>query len=64
MGQTIDCPFTNLLGALLGAKLPKHHLIEHNKEVVRLALALVGMRHRRPVQLHLYLLRWNSSSGL
>jgi hypothetical protein len=31
-----------LLGALLGARLPKHHLHEENKEVVRLAMALVG----------------------
>jgi hypothetical protein len=31
-----------LLGALLGSKLPKHHLIDENKEVVRLATALVG----------------------
>jgi len=31
-----------LLGALLGARLPKHHLIDENKEVVRLAMALVG----------------------
>jgi hypothetical protein len=31
-----------LLGVLLGARLPKHHLSEENKEVVRLAMALVG----------------------
>jgi len=31
-----------LIGALLGARLPKHHLIDENKEVVRLAMALVG----------------------
>src|SRR6516165_12289061 len=31
-----------LLGAFLGARLPKHHLHEENKEVVRLAMALVG----------------------
>ena len=31
-----------LLGALLGARLPKHHLSDENKEVVRLAMALVG----------------------
>jgi len=31
-----------LLGALLGTRLPKHHLSGENKEVVRLAMALVG----------------------
>lgn len=31
-----------LLGALLGSRLPKHHLSDENKEVVRLAMALVG----------------------
>jgi hypothetical protein len=31
-----------LLGAFLGSRLPKHHLSEENKEVVRLAMALVG----------------------
>lgn len=31
-----------LLGALLGARLPKHHLSEENKDVVRSAMALVG----------------------
>lgn len=31
-----------MLGALLGPRLPKHHLSEENKEVVRLAMALVG----------------------
>jgi hypothetical protein len=31
-----------LLGALLGTRLPKHHLSNENKEVVRLAMALVG----------------------
>src|SRR5215472_806718 len=31
-----------LLGAFLGARLPKHHLSDENKEVVRLAMALVG----------------------
>jgi hypothetical protein len=31
-----------LLGALLGTRLPKHHLSDENKEVVRLAMALVG----------------------
>src|SRR6516225_11376718 len=31
-----------LLGAFLGAILPKHHLSTENKEVVRLAMALVG----------------------
>ena len=31
-----------LLGAFLGSKLPKHHLSAENKEVVRLAMALVG----------------------
>ena len=31
-----------LLGTFLGARLPKHHLTAENKEVVRLAMALVG----------------------
>jgi hypothetical protein len=31
-----------LLGAVLGTRLPKYHLTEQNKEVVRLAMALVG----------------------
>lgn len=31
-----------LLAALLGARLPQHHLSEQNKEIVRLAMALVG----------------------
>lgn len=31
-----------LLGTFLGARLPKHHLGAENKEVVRLAMALVG----------------------
>lgn len=31
-----------LLGTFLGARLPKHHLSDDNKEVVRLAMALVG----------------------
>jgi hypothetical protein len=31
-----------LLGAFLGTRLPKHHLSDENKEVVRLAMALVG----------------------
>src|SRR6516164_5730538 len=31
-----------LLGALLAVRLPKHHLSDENKEVVRLAMALVG----------------------
>ena len=31
-----------LLGTLLGTRLPKHHLSGENKEVVRLAMALVG----------------------
>jgi hypothetical protein len=31
-----------LFGAFLGARLPKHHLSDENKEVVRLAMALVG----------------------
>ena len=31
-----------LLGAFLGARLPKHLLSDENKEVVRLAMALVG----------------------
>ena len=31
-----------LLGLLLGARLPEHHLSTENKEVVRLAMALVG----------------------
>jgi hypothetical protein len=30
------------LGAFLGSRLPKHHLSGENKEVVRLAMALVG----------------------
>jgi hypothetical protein len=31
-----------LFGVFLGARLPKHHLSNENKEVVRLAMALVG----------------------
>ena len=31
-----------LLGALFGTRLSKHHLSDENKEVVRLAMALVG----------------------
>ena len=31
-----------LLGALLASRLPKHHLSDENKELVRLAMALVG----------------------
>lgn len=31
-----------LLGAFLGTRLPQHHLSDQNKEVVRLAMALVG----------------------
>jgi Protein of unknown function (DUF4239) len=31
-----------LLGVFLGSRLPKHHLSDENKEVVRLAMALVG----------------------
>jgi len=31
-----------LVGALLAARLPKHHLSDENKELVRLAMALVG----------------------
>jgi Protein of unknown function (DUF4239) len=31
-----------LLGTFLGARLPKHHLSAENKDVVRLAMAMVG----------------------
>ena len=31
-----------LLGAILATRLPKHHLSDDNKEVVKLAMALVG----------------------
>lgn len=31
-----------LLGTFLGARLPQHHLSQENKEIVRLAMALVG----------------------